>query len=333
MRNRMISIVIPAYNIAEQLPSALESVLAQSHRNLEIILVNDGSTDNTGDVADFYAAKDFRVRVIHKENGGVTSARLAGVAAARGDWIGFVDGDDYIEPDMYERLLRNAIKYGADISHCGYQMVFPSRVSYYYNTGKLVQQDHDAGLHDLIEGRFVEPGLWNKLYQRDLFTGLADRMDASIRINEDVLMNYWLFKAAQCSVYEDVCPYHYIVRPGSAANSRLNAHKLRDPLTVTHAILRDAEEDLRPTVLARLARQLIANASMSPGDQPELVLPFRCECRRELRQRLMSILRCPAAGTKLKLMALFTAICPSGYGLIHRLYARVTGLDKIYEIS
>ena len=158
-------------------------------------------------------------------------------------------------------------------------------------------------------------------------------MDASIRINEDILMNYWLFKAAQCSVYEDVCPYHYIVRPGSASTSRLNVHKLRDPLTVTHVILRDAEEDLRPAVLARLARQLITNASMFPVDQAELVLPFRRECRRELRQRLMPILRCPAAGKKLKLMALFTALCPSGYGLIHRLYAQVTGLNKIYDIS
>ena len=328
-----ISIIVPAYNIEAYLARTLDSILAQTHENIEVVVVNDGSRDGTAAVMDRYAALDRRVKAIHKENGGVTSARLRGVAEATGQWIGFVDGDDLIEPQMYERLLENALKYGADISHCGYQMVFPSRVDYYYNTGKLVEQDHHAGLRDLIAGGFVEPGLWNKLYRQELFEGLAERMDPSIRINEDILMNYWLFKGAKRSVFEDVCPYHYILRPGSAATSKLNPHKLRDPLAVIHAILADADGDLRPVVLARLARQLITNASMSAEDQQELILPFRRECRRELRQRLGPILCCPECGLKLKLMALFTAIWPSGYGLIHRVYAKASGSDKIYDIT
>lgn len=328
-----ISIIIPAYNIEAYLARTLDSILAQTYENIEVVVVNDGSKDGTGAVMDRYASMDYRVKAIHKENGGVTSARLRGVAEASGEWIGFVDGDDFIEPQMYERLLENALKYGADISHCGYQMVFPSRVDYYYNTGRLVEQDHNAGLRDLIEGRFIEPGLVIKLYRQELFAGLAERMDPSIRINEDILMNYWLFKGAKRSVFEDVCPYHYILRPGSAATSKLNPHKLRDPLAVIHAILADADGDLRPVVLARLARQLITNASMSAVDQQELILPFRKEARRELRQRLFSILRCPKCGLKLKLMALFTAIWPNGYGLIHKLYARAKGIDKIYDIK
>ena len=328
-----ISIIVPAYNIEAYLARTLDSILAQTYENIEVGVVHDGSRDGTAAVMDRYAALDRRVKAIHKENGGVTSARLRGVAEATGHWIGFVDGDDLIEPQMYERLLENALKYGADISHCGYQMVFPSRVDYYYNTGRLVEQDHNAGLRDLIAGGFVEPGLWNKLYRQELFEGLAARMDPSIRINEDILMNYWLFKGAKRSVFEDVCPYHYILRPGSAATSKLNPHKLRDPLAVIHAILADADGDLRPVVLARLARQLITNASMSAEDQQELILPFRRECRRELRQRLGPILRCPECGLKLKLMSLFTAIWPSGYGLIHRVYAKASGSDKIYDIT
>ena len=328
-----ISIIVPAYNIEAYLARTLDSILAQTYENIELVVVNDGSRDGTAAVIDRYAAQDRRVKAIHKENGGVTSARLRGVAEATGQWIGFVDGDDLIEPQMYERLLENALKYEADISHCGYQMVFPSRVDYYYNTGKLVEQDHATGLRDLVAGGFVEPGLVMKLYRRELFAGLAERMDPSIRINEDVLMNYWLFKGAGRAVFEDVCPYHYILRPGSAATSRLNPHKLRDPLAVTKAILNDADEALKPVVLARLARQLIANASMSAEDQPDLILPFRRECRKELRQRLVSILRCPECGAKLKLMALFTAVWPSGYGLIHKLYARASGIDKLYEIK
>lgn len=328
-----ISIIVPAYNIETYLARTLDSILAQTYPNIEVIVVNDGSKDGTGAVLDRYAAWDPRIRAIHKENGGVTSARLRGLAEATGEWIGFVDGDDLAEPDMYERLLENALKYDADISHCGYRMVFPSRVDYYHNTGKLLEQDHDAGLRDLICGSFVEPALWNKLYRRSLFAGITEKMDFSIKINEDVLMNYWLFKASRKSVYEDFCPYHYILRPGSAATSKLNEHKLRDPLKVTKAIFADADDMLRPTALARLARQLIGGASMDAKEQPQLVKPYRRECRRELRQRLFSILLCSAVGGKLKLMALITALCPWGYGLVHTIYAKARGLDKIYDIK
>ena len=331
--DNLISIIIPAYNIETYLARTLDSVLAQTYRNIEVIVVNDGSKDGTGAVIDRYAAQDHRVKAIHKENGGVTSARLRGVAEATGDWIGFVDGDDTIEPQMYGRLLENALKYGADISHCGYRMVFPSRVDYYYNTGRLVQQDHTAGLRDLITGGFMEPAIWNKLYHRSLFDGLSEKMDFSIKINEDILMNYWLFKKSRHSVHEDVCPYHYTLRPGSAATSKVNAHKLRDPLRVTRSIMEDADEGLQPVLLARLARQLISAASRDAGEQPELVRPFRRECRRELRQRLGSILRCCAVGKKLKLMALFTTLWPDGYGLVHKLYAHISGVDKKFEIS
>ena len=329
----LISVIIPAYNIESLLSATLDSVLAQTYENIEVIVVNDGSKDGTGAVIDGYTARDRRIKSIHTENGGVTSARLRGVAESTGEWIGFVDGDDTIEPDMYHRLLENALKYEADISHCGYRMVFPSRVDYYYNTGRLVEQDHDTGLCDLITGGFVEPALWNKLFRRSLFEGLENKMDFSFKINEDVLMNYWLFKASQHSVYEDVCPYLYVVRQGSAANSRLNVHLLQDPIKVTKTILDDAGEALRPVVLARLTRQLISAASMSAEEQPELILPFRKECRRELRQRLGKILCCPGMGRKLKLMALVAAVWPYGYGLVHKLYARISGMDKKYEIS
>lgn len=330
--NEKISVIIPAYNIQDYLGATLGSVLAQTYQYLEIIIVNDGSKDGTGAVADAYAAKDNRIKVIHKENGGVTSARLRGVAEAKGEYIGFVDGDDFIEPQMYELLLRNLKQYNADISHCGYQMVFPSRVDYYYNTGKLTEQEGRQGLYDLLEGHFVEPALWNKLYRRELFVGLSEWMDASIRINEDLLMNYYLFRQAKKAVHEDVCPYQYILRKGSAMVSRFTEHKLKDPLRVVDAMLQQEQDPVARQILEnRLVYQLISGATLDLGDQKDMIRPWRKQCR----ARLLGLM--PLKGShfssKMKIMALWAAVWPWSYCVMHKLYARIRGTDKKYEVK
>jgi len=255
MNADLITVVVPAYNNAPWLPRCLDSLLKQTHENLQIIVVNDGSTDDTQAVLDDYTARYDRIKAIHKENGGVTSARLAGVAAAEGQWIGFLDGDDYVEPQMFAHLLGNAEKYGADISHCGYQLNFPDgRTEYHYNTGMIRQQDKLTGLRDLVEERQVEPGLCNKLFRRELFDNLEQQMDCKIRNNEDMLMNYYLFSAAEKAVYEDVCPYHYCFREESASRRKLNAHQLYDPIAVRRQILKICPEPLRETAQDALLR-------------------------------------------------------------------------------
>lgn len=243
-----ISVIVPVYNVAADLSRCLESVLAQTYVNVEIIAVDDGSTDNSGAILDDYAAKYANIHVIHKENGGVTSARLCGVKEASGDWIGFVDGDDEIEPDMYERLLNNAQKFGAHISHCGYQMHFADgRIHYFHNTEILVKQDKTTGLKELLSGLRIEPGLCNKLFHKTLFCRLLndDVVDTSIKINEDLLMNFYLFSAAETSVFDDWCPYHYIVRNSSASRTKLNKNKIYDPLRVKELIRKTASEEIR----------------------------------------------------------------------------------------
>ena len=330
-----ISIIIPAYNIQDYLGPTLDSVLAQTWQNIEILVVNDGSTDDTAAVMAAYGAKDSRVRAIHKENGGVTSARLRGVAEATGAYIGFVDGDDYIEPQMYERLLWNLKQHHAAISHCGYQMVFPSRVDYYHNTGNLTIQRDRQSCTDLLDGGFVEPALVNKLYRRELFAGLEEWMDKSIRINEDLLMNFYLFRQAKTVVFEDICPYHYVLRKGSAATSRLNEHKLEDPLKVLHLLLDETADvpEWSRIVQRRLIYQLVSSATMALGQQRELIRPRRKAARKELRQRLVYALTGSACPVKLKIMALWAAVWPASYSWVHQTYARMTGIDKKYEVK
>ena len=144
----MISIIVPVYNAEKYVSKTLQSILKQTYQNLEVIAVNDGSTDQTRNILDEYGKKyPEKLRVIHTENQGVTLARMEGLKIARGTWIGFVDCDDMIDPDMYELLIRNAEKYDADISHCGYQMQFADgRVNYFYNTKKIIIQDKYQGM-------------------------------------------------------------------------------------------------------------------------------------------------------------------------------------------
>lgn len=246
----LISVIVPAYNIEEYLSRCLDSILAQTYDKIEIILVDDGSTDKTGDIADSYQTQySDKVKCIHCENGGVTQARLTGIAAASGEWIGFIDGDDAIERDMYERLMNNALKYHADISHCGYQTIVNNgeRIHYFYNTGKIVQQDRVTGMKDLISGSFIEPSLCNKLFHRKLFRSLlySGAMNSSIKFNEDLLMNYMLFREAEIAVYEDFCPYHYMARSTSATRLQFNEHKVLDPLKVCKWILEDVGSELQ----------------------------------------------------------------------------------------
>ena len=253
-----ISVVVPAYNNAPWMERSLDSLLAQTYQNLEIIAVNDGSTDDTGKVLEEYAGKYEWIRVFHKENGGVTSARLLGAAQATGDWIGFMDGDDWVEPQMYERLLENACRYGADISHCGHQVVFDDgRISYVHNSGKLRQQDHKTGLGDLLDGREVDARLCTKLFRKKLFSGLADWMDPAIKNNEDLLMNYYLFSRAEKAVFEDVCPYHYILRQGSASHRQFNEHSLFDPIRVRQMILQRCSPEMREEARSSLLRYML----------------------------------------------------------------------------
>lgn len=258
MTAEWITVVVPAFNNGADLPRCLDSLLAQTHRQLQVVVVNDGSTDDTKTVADAYAARYDRVVAIHKENGGVTSARLAGVAAAVGAWIGFVDGDDAVDPDMYARLLANAYKEDADISHCGHQTLFPDgRIAYVHNTGDYRYQDRLTGMRELLDGGQIEGSLCTKLFRRHLFEGLTDWMETSIKNGEDYLMNYYLFSRAGGAVYEDFCPYHYILRHGSASFRQFNEHSLFDPIRARQHILSRCEPEMQADARKALMRNML----------------------------------------------------------------------------
>lgn len=331
MDNVLISIIVPAYNIENFLPRCLDSIIAQTHTNIEIIVINDGSTDATGDIINEYSLKDTRIIPVHKKNGGVSSARTAGVSIVKGEYIGFVDGDDYIEPDMYEHLLNNALRYDADISHCGYKMVFPDgHEDMYYNTGKLITQSNEQGLYDLLKGEFIEPGLCNKLFKRNLINYSSSPIwDASIKINEDLLLNYILFKNSSKSIYEDLPLYHYILRKNSAATSKKSLNKLTDPVRVFEKLLSDTKNNAKlfPVVYNRYINILI-NISYQI-DWLDEASKARAALRNELYK---SDFKLNCISRKIRLMARLVVFSPSLYRLVRNIYDKITGVSKKYEV-
>lgn len=326
----MISVIIPAFNVESTIIRTLDSILAQTYSEIEIIVVDDGSSDKTGRIIDIYASHHEQVIVIHTQNQGVTSARLTGVSKASGEWIGFVDGDDEIEPDMYELLLKNAEQYRADISHCGYQMIFADgRISYFHNTGHIVQQDKMAGLKDLLDGSLVEPGVWNKLFHKKLFYSLlhTEVMDKSIKINEDLLMNYILFSNANRSVFQDACKYHYLVRSSSVSRTSLNTHKIFDPIRVKQLIL-----DMKIDGMREVAEKAYIGTCINVYNS--LVLDgtgqfmFEQKMIRELMREHKAWI--PLLSKRQQFLANLILHCSIGYKLLYRFYAKYL-LKNCYE--
>lgn len=321
MTGEKITVVVPAYNNAPWLPRCLDSLLTQTHKNLEIIVVNDGSQDDTKAVLDEYAAKHDRIRAIHKENGGVTSARLAGVAAATGDWVGFVDGDDYVEPWMYEHLLENARKHGADISHCGHRVIFPDgRAEFVHNSGLTWDRPRLDAVRDLLDGGQIDGSLCTKLFRRVLLTGLEEKMDPAIKNGEDYLMNYYIFAASDKAVYEDICPYHYILRRGSASYRRLNEHMLFDPIRVRQIILSECEPEIREDVQNALMRYILFVYAQLALEQDKQYDGFRIRARKLLQEQKPHFHLLSARN---RVLANMVCAAPWTFRLAYRLYVKL----------
>ena len=331
-----ISVIVPVYNIEQYLPRCLDSILSQTHRNLEILIVDDGSTDNSSYVIRQYAKKDKRIIPIFKKNTGVSDTRNTALDKATGDYIGFVDGDDYIEPDMFEILLNNALKYKADISHCGYQMVFPSRVDYYFNTGTIMEQDNRKGLRDLMTGNnLVEPGIWNKLYTKEVIG--KTRMPSDIKINEDYLFNVEVFRKSKKSIYEDKPLYHYILRKNSAATSKITEKKLFDGITVRERIVRlfeNNDEEFYHIALSGLLTNNI-NLYRTLVTQKE-AKPFsdkKSKVKSDIKKQYVQAKKCGILTKRMKADSFLIFYLPFFYKWLYKIYFAVSKSDKRYEVK
>lgn len=220
-----ISIIVPVYNVEKYLEKCIESILNQSFTDFELILVDDGSTDNSGNICDTYKNKDNRVVVIHKENGGLSYARNKGIDISGGDYIGFVDSDDFINKEMYKILYENIILNQADISICKEKKFYEEDNIELNNTENEVVVDVLNSSEvlrklDNIRTRFVYS--WNKLYKKELFEKI--RYPENMIYEDEWLSPKLIYKSSKIA-YIDRCLYYYRQRQGSIVNSKFRVEK------------------------------------------------------------------------------------------------------------
>lgn len=213
MDTPLISVIVPVYKVEAYLDRCVQSIVDQTYRNLEIILVDDGSPDNCGAMCDGWAERDSRIRVIHQENGGLSDARNAGMAVASGEYMGFVDSDDYISPDMYRLLYERMAADGSDIAACGVEMVFadgsPARPL--TRDGNCIL-NRDAAVETVIRESWLKQPVWYKLYRSHLIRDIPFPVG---KYHEDVFWTWQaIARADQVSVFDTLC-YYYVQRSGS----------------------------------------------------------------------------------------------------------------------
>ena len=218
-----ISIIVPVYNVEKYLPTCVDSILCQTFTNFELILVDDGSTDRSGIICDEYEKKDTRVKVIHKENGGLSSARNAGLYIAKGKYIGFVDSDDFIDKEMYKVLYNEAEKNIADLVICDFKKVNENykikKDSVFQEKNiEILKSDYILdNMYGNMYGKYIVS--WNKLYNKNLFYKIKFPTG---KINEDEFIAHRLLKLANKIIYINSKLYYYMQRSNSIMSAGFN---------------------------------------------------------------------------------------------------------------
>lgn len=230
----LITVIVPCYKVEPYLPTCIDSILRQTYRHLEVLLVDDGSPDNSGRICDDYAKKDTRITVIHKENGGLSDARNVAIDQAKGEWITFIDSDDFVADDYVETLYGLAIDFGCDCSVCRFRT---------FKEGSKPVNRHVSPIKEMftpmkaVEQMFYQEKFDNnahaKLYHRRLF-------ESGIRypkglVFEDLATTYKLLLQSHGVAYTDAELYYYLLRADSIEGS-YSAKKVDDGLTVLKSI-------------------------------------------------------------------------------------------------
>ena len=258
MEMPLVSVIVPVYKVEPYLHRCVDSILIQTYTNLEIILVDDGSPDNCGKICDEYAKKDNRIKVIHKTNGGQSEARNVGLDVAKGEYVTFVDSDDWIHHRYVEILYNDIMQANADVSMCGFVRTSDMHcVDNSYKNHKFKTISKEQAMEKTLYQNKLDSSPWDKLYKRKLFDGLRFTVG---RIYEDLEIIYQIYDRATILTYTDDALYYYFYRKDSTLG--IFNQKRLVVLDVTDEIVRYMEEKYPAIVPAAQDRKLSANFNM-----------------------------------------------------------------------
>lgn len=325
----MISVIVPVYNTEKYLNHCIDSILNQTYSDLELILVDDGSADGCPAICDMYAGQDPRVRVIHKENGGVCSARNAGLDAARGDYIAFVDSDDYIDPAMYEKMMAQALEYDCDVVMCDCVKEYPGEAKLYthdipggyYDLMRLKSEYYP---HLLIMENVEYPATISNctILWKSTLNVSGMRYEHGIRYSEDLLFGARILRAANSFYYmKGAAFYHYVMNPLSATHKYV-PDKWEDYQRLHQSIRRvfanDPEYDFNPQIDLCLLFFLYNTVGEIYG------APLSDSGK---RQKILGILRTPEAEEMLKRIQIRKLPVSDKLKILTFLYRRKLGIS------
>ena len=222
--NPMISVIVPIYNVEKYLARCVDSIVNQTYKNLEIILVDDGSPDRCPQMCDDYAEKDSRIKVVHKKNGGLSDARNAGMAVATGEYISFIDSDDYVSDDFFECLLDAMNKENSDIAECSVVKLYEdNRFDEFSDDLSVKTYDTQDAMSALIAENPFHQHVWNKLYKTELVKNIPYAVG---KLNEDEFWTYQVFGRANKVSKLNKTMYYYFQRNSSIMGVGYNIRRL-----------------------------------------------------------------------------------------------------------
>lgn len=321
----LISVIIPVYKVEQYLEKCVMSVLNQTYRNLEVILVDDGSPDNCGLICDRLAETDSRIRVIHKENGGLSSARNAAMEIARGAYFGFVDSDDWIQPEMYETLLAGIRKYDADMAYCGRYDVEGSTGE--KTVGLCPQKEECISGMEMLGRVFLwdncDSAAWDKLYHRSVFEGIRYPFGV---INEDVAIFYKLMERVEKVAMCDKPLYNYLHRENSITTAKISDKTFHfvQHTDIIYPYIQREHPELSDRARYFHIRALVYTVLVVDLATEENRKTYAAQCssrRAELRRHLSFLLTAPFFGKQERLTDILLAL--GCYRPLRKLYHKV----------
>ncbi len=260
IEKELISIVIPVYNVELYLKKCINSVLQQTYKNIEIILVDDGSTDSCGMICDEFKSLDSRIKVFHKKNGGLSDARNYGIERANGSYITFIDSDDYVKRKFIEKLYNSITKNNCDIAICAHEDIYSDRIKRYEFSENFLDEKvmgKEEALKHMLYKDGYDVSAWAKLYKKSLFEKV---LFPKGRVFEDAATTYKLIILSQKIVYVNYIGYEYVIRNNSISNECFNEKKF-DLILSTNEMCDEIDKLFPRLKDATIRRRVYANFS------------------------------------------------------------------------